>query len=80
MITAEFFGGPADGQIRALPGLVDRFRFPIPAAAAVAYWHTGAPQRLPVADHELIRDEQFGLPSLADDGRYRYRYVGVSEW
>lgn len=71
-ITAEFFGGPADGRVQVLPDLRDRYRFPI--TSGVEYWQDGAPTRLPVAEYLLAHDSEFGLPRRSDDGRYRYEF------
>lgn len=79
-ITAEFFGGPADGQVQALRGLVDENRFAQPAPPP---WHEGSgppPPPMQAAVYHLIRDEQSRLPSLTDDGRHRYRFAGMAAW
>jgi hypothetical protein len=79
-ITAEFIGGPRDGQVMELPDLRSTWLFPAPAPPptfTVQPYELYPMTTLEVMVYEVILDPEMGRPSLSDDGRYRYRYAGI---
>lgn len=78
-ITAEFVGGPNDGDTRELPDLRDTWVLPV-SPAVMAF--TPAPdhgvfETFPVAVYKLARDPDLHRPSRNDAGRYRYQFDGI---
>ncbi|MEV7263990.1 hypothetical protein AB0N38_10605 [Micromonospora aurantiaca] len=78
-VVAEFYGGPLDGEVAALPDLRHAWLVPRPPSMPTVWVDPGetipavAP---PCLVYTLAHDPLTGRPSINDAGRYRYEFGG----